>query len=976
MSRSRSLSPEELNQLLYHFYTALAREIPPASLIARERLTEEDGAKLEILDALRKRRDEAVLDWARSLPLEMVKAVFGARKLAEDLLEDALQTLIEQARQAAKEKAKDWIKDRLAKGKLHISHDTRSLPGAHILFVYEHDSGVLTVIVSRTEPRTFLPVFRQTSYEREITLRPYVATLTARMKRDPLHGFAWPEGLQFRYAPAHEAEVPRLDPLPLTVEQQLAALAQEVQGASRELDLAAILQPARERLRHAADLLSSQRFEEPQGAPRPSREEAALRRRCASLRNAAAQAKSECQARQAAFLAAASGIPVEGPIEGTFADQWKRDQPRYLAQDETLSRAEDEARRRRKEYEAASAAYDALFWGTADRQKEGLRLARMHREKEEKYRLALQKEHEAEMARLHRMRFVQARWFLENVTEDAVQRLADERLAELERNRPWAATERNSLEFEARELLERCREVRLLDAQRQSACEGYQKLLERSGTACGAAERLERSRQGRGLRAETRRQTREVVAQDVRPLTEAVRVILDLDREIRRLWDITQGEASLADRGLSGRSLEQLEDLRKTILRSVIEVGRILDEVNYQENVRTGFRHPLDARLFLDTELSPEEILRLRRDNERPPESIQEAVRRLRRDRDLLLRAMRPVTEAKGRLLQRYLEGVRRLEESLRMHNTLQAPLPDAVRNSIEDCLKSWEQVRRQAPGSSLRGSAGKSVSEVDRLLGQVRDLIGALTPAAEAPAARESLAQPSAESPARGPSVEGPGRAAQQGPSLPTPLPEAAGRRVAAGRVAGLPGLLGEKAVLIALGLGAAAVAGIGFLAMGAAVLFLALRPQEPAAAPEPVVATQPPVEAPPAVELPEGLGTGDVQITLLWQGDADLDLHVIDPAGEEIYYMSPTSSSGGQLDRDTIPCNEDVPQPVENIFWPSGGAPHGAYAVSVHYYAPCTIAEPMSYEVIIRLGGAVYQDITGTLANGERVEIMRFDY
>jgi hypothetical protein len=180
----------------------------------------------------------------------------------------------------------------------------------------------------------------------------------------------------------------------------------------------------------------------------------------------------------------------------------------------------------------------------------------------------------------------------------------------------------------------------------------------------------------------------------------------------------------------------------------------------------------------------------------------------------------------------------------------------------------------------------------------------------------------------------------------------------------------------LIALGLGAAAVAGIGFLAMGAAVLFLALRPQEPAAAPEPVVATQPPVEAPPAVELPEGLGTGDVQITLLWQGDADLDLHVIDPAGEEIYYMSPTSSSGGQLDRDTIPCNEDVPQPVENIFWPSGGAPHGAYAVSVHYYAPCTIAEPMSYEVIIRLGGAVYQDITGTLANGERVEIMRFDY
>jgi hypothetical protein len=198
MGITRNLSSEELNQLLYSFYTGLAWQIPPASIIARERLDQADGAKLEILDALRMKRDKAVLDWAQSLPIEMVKAVFGAEKFAESLLEDALETLYEKTRDTAKEKFKDWLKGRLERGKLHITHDDQSLPGAHILIVYEHETGLLTVIVSRTEPRTFTPVFRQTPYEKEITLRPYVATLTARLRRDELGKFSWPEGLEDR----------------------------------------------------------------------------------------------------------------------------------------------------------------------------------------------------------------------------------------------------------------------------------------------------------------------------------------------------------------------------------------------------------------------------------------------------------------------------------------------------------------------------------------------------------------------------------------------------------------------------------------------------------------------------------------------------------------------------------------------------------------------------------------------------------
>ncbi|HET8621203.1 MAG TPA: DUF6777 domain-containing protein, partial [Acidimicrobiales bacterium] len=76
---------------------------------------------------------------------------------------------------------------------------------------------------------------------------------------------------------------------------------------------------------------------------------------------------------------------------------------------------------------------------------------------------------------------------------------------------------------------------------------------------------------------------------------------------------------------------------------------------------------------------------------------------------------------------------------------------------------------------------------------------------------------------------------------------------------------------------------------------------------------------------------GTGDVQVTLSWASDSDLDLHVTEPDGTEIDYINtgPTST-GGELDVDSnINCDNDGG--VENVFWPVGEAPSGSYAVSV---------------------------------------------
>ncbi|GAC1449587.1 MAG: hypothetical protein NVSMB9_33530 [Isosphaeraceae bacterium] len=55
-----------------------------------------------------------------------------------------------------------------------------------------------------------------------------------------------------------------------------------------------------------------------------------------------------------------------------------------------------------------------------------------------------------------------------------------------------------------------------------------------------------------------------------------------------------------------------------------------------------------------------------------------------------------------------------------------------------------------------------------------------------------------------------------------------------------------------------------------------------------------------------------GDPQFTLLWDTEVDLDLHVIEPGGKEIYWEEPRGKRGGELDVD----NTKGFGP-ENIFW-----------------------------------------------------------
>jgi hypothetical protein len=81
-----------------------------------------------------------------------------------------------------------------------------------------------------------------------------------------------------------------------------------------------------------------------------------------------------------------------------------------------------------------------------------------------------------------------------------------------------------------------------------------------------------------------------------------------------------------------------------------------------------------------------------------------------------------------------------------------------------------------------------------------------------------------------------------------------------------------------------------------------------------------------------------GDPQFTLLWDSVADIDLHVMEPGGKEIYWNDRKGNQGGELDVD----NTDGFGP-ENIYWLKqnqdgskelGPGPPGEYRWYVKYY------------------------------------------
>ncbi|RPH92918.1 hypothetical protein EHM69_11685 [candidate division KSB1 bacterium] len=121
----------------------------------------------------------------------------------------------------------------------------------------------------------------------------------------------------------------------------------------------------------------------------------------------------------------------------------------------------------------------------------------------------------------------------------------------------------------------------------------------------------------------------------------------------------------------------------------------------------------------------------------------------------------------------------------------------------------------------------------------------------------------------------------------------------------------------------------------------------------------------------------TGQVQVTLTWfpndQSGRDMDLHVVEPSGEEISYSHRLSATGGQLDIDNT-CVWSESGIAENIYWTTN-PPSGQYIVKVHFFpnACGSQGERQNFGVrtVVRGTTRTYQS---SAIYGETVEICRF--
>lgn len=101
--------------------------------------------------------------------------------------------------------------------------------------------------------------------------------------------------------------------------------------------------------------------------------------------------------------------------------------------------------------------------------------------------------------------------------------------------------------------------------------------------------------------------------------------------------------------------------------------------------------------------------------------------------------------------------------------------------------------------------------------------------------------------------------------------------------------------------------------------------------------------------------VGTGRLQVSLTFDKTTDLDLYLVEPDGETIYYGNSSSSNGGILDLDSNPACWSDGVNNENITYDDQAEIEtGTYTVRVNNYADC-VGQQVNYSVVVRYNGQI---------------------
>lgn len=122
----------------------------------------------------------------------------------------------------------------------------------------------------------------------------------------------------------------------------------------------------------------------------------------------------------------------------------------------------------------------------------------------------------------------------------------------------------------------------------------------------------------------------------------------------------------------------------------------------------------------------------------------------------------------------------------------------------------------------------------------------------------------------------------------------------------------------------------------------------------------------------------TGDLRCSLAWSNGDDLDIHVVEPSGNKIYYGNSHSSTGGNLDVDmNVSAGDNEINPVENITWPrERDMEECLYAVRVHNYTKRS-DKNVGFTVEVEFGGEIHTfHYPKAVRANQTVEVAKFEY